>query len=71
MTKNIIRNDTDKHFDISDIEDILACFVDDNGLCKTCGQDHSFRPTFEGVKTSIDDVISELFSPKKEILEAI
>jgi hypothetical protein len=33
-------------------------------LCKTCNQDHSFKTTFEGVKSSID-VITELLQEKK------
>lgn len=32
---------------------------DADRICETCGNDHSFRPDFEGVKTSID-VIPEL-----------
>jgi hypothetical protein len=25
-------------------------------ICERCGQDHSFRPTFEDLKTSIDTI---------------
>ena len=25
-----------------DLEKILASFVDENGICRTCGHDHSF-----------------------------
>lgn len=32
---------------------------DSKRICIECGNDHSFRPNFEGVKTSID-IISEL-----------
>ncbi|PWU80101.1 MAG: hypothetical protein DLM72_13880 [Candidatus Nitrosopolaris wilkensis] len=35
--------------------------VSEKDKCRECGQDHSFRPTFEGVRTSIDqDVIDML-----------
>ena len=30
-----------------------------HGNCKECGQDRAFRPTFDGVKTSID-IIPEM-----------
>jgi hypothetical protein len=39
-------------------------------VCETCGNDHSFRPTFEDVKTSIEIIpvlIEELL--KREQLE--
>jgi hypothetical protein len=51
-----------------DYNDVLRQFIDKNGLCKVCGNDHSFRPTFEGVRTSID-IIPELLSKqtKKKI----
>jgi hypothetical protein len=47
MTKDTLRNEVD-------LEKILASLVDKNGVCKTCGQDHSFEPTFRVTNTSID-----------------
>jgi hypothetical protein len=47
------------------IENFVSYFVDGNGKCNTCGHDHSFRPTFEGVKTSIDIIPKLLRSYKK------
>jgi hypothetical protein len=32
--------------------------------CKECGEDHSFRPTFEGVKTSMN-VIPEMLQQRR------
>jgi hypothetical protein len=50
------------------LKGLLAQFVYSNGICKTCGKDHTFKPTFEDdVKTSID-IIPKLFH-KKEHLE--
>jgi hypothetical protein len=41
-----------------------------NGICKICGQDYSFKPNFEGVKTSIDVIPELLFKQtKKKIFE--
>jgi ArsR family metal-binding transcriptional regulator len=53
-----------------DPDDILSHFVNSNGRCKICGQDHCYTPTFKDVKTSID-VISELFgkNSKPKIVE--
>ena len=39
-------------------------FVCPDLICEQCGQDHSFRPSFEGIKTSID-IIPELLEPRK------
>jgi hypothetical protein len=50
-----------------ELADILYQLMDVNGICKTCGNDHSFQPDFEGVKISIDS-ISELF--RKRLLNA-
>lgn len=56
-----------------DPDDILSYFVDSNGRCKICGQDHSHTPTSKDVKISMD-VISELFgkhSKPKIVKEAL
>jgi hypothetical protein len=60
MTKNTLNNEVDKDSDNDDLEKILASLVDKNGVCKTCGQDHSFRPTFQDTKASID-VMPQVF----------
>jgi hypothetical protein len=49
----------------SDLDDLLSHFVDSSGRCKACGQDHSFNPIFEDVKTSID-IIPELFGQQSK-----
>jgi len=67
-TDYILTDDEDKVFDTSDIEDILTYFVDRNGICKICGQDHSFKPTFEDIKTSID--VIPMLTQTKKIFEA-
>lgn len=33
---------------------ILADFIDEKGMCKKCGRDHSYDPKYENVRTSID-----------------
>jgi hypothetical protein len=43
-----------------DLDIILAQLVDANGICRVYSQSHSFRPDFENVKTSMDN-ISALF----------
>jgi hypothetical protein len=59
MTESKFPDDANKDFDINNIENILAHFVDDKGICKICGHYHRFNPRLEGVKTSID-IIKEL-----------
>jgi hypothetical protein len=55
---------------IDPVEEDLIVFDDDymmtcpDRICSQCGNDHSFRNNFEGVKTSID-FIPELLSNKK------
>jgi hypothetical protein len=46
----------DKSFDYLSCPDLI---------CEQCGQDHSFRPSFEYVNTSID-IIPKLLAPRKE-----
>lgn len=65
MTKNIFTSGTHKGFDSNDIEHILSNYVDSHGICKICGQDHSFKPTFEIVITSID-VIPQLLQKNND-----
>lgn len=43
---------------------ILADFIDENGTCKKCRQNHSYNPTYDDVKSSID-IILELFKRSK------
>jgi hypothetical protein len=59
MTESKFPDDANKDFDINNIENILAHFVDDKGICKICGHYHRFNLRFEGVKASID-IIEEL-----------
>jgi hypothetical protein len=39
-------------------------------LCKECGNDHDFNPSFDDVKTTID-LIPELLMPRNERLKYI
>jgi hypothetical protein len=59
---------TNEPSSIVSVQEILNYLVDKNGLCKICGKDHRFKPTFEHVRTSID-VIPELLLTKS-IFEA-
>ncbi len=52
----------------------LYCYTKDNPfdyfschalICEQCGQDHSFRPSFEDLNTSID-IVPKLLAPRKE-----
>jgi hypothetical protein len=36
-----------------------------DGICKECGQNHSYRPNFSGVQTSIDVIFSEQFNERQ------
>jgi hypothetical protein len=36
------------------LEDILSFFIDENGICKKCGHDHSYHPKYEDLRSSID-----------------
>jgi hypothetical protein len=38
--------------DIDDLMTLRCC----DSICTECGNDHSFQPTFEGVRTSIDAI---------------
>jgi len=54
---------------IDNIDEELIVFDNDflmsctSRICSECGSDHSHRPTFEGVKTSID-ILSKLLQRK-------
>jgi hypothetical protein len=39
-----------------DLDAILTERLYDSGICNTCGQDHSFQPDFERVKTITDNI---------------
>ena len=56
MTESKFPDDANKDFDINNIENILAHFVDDNGICKICGHYQRYKLPFEGVNT-INDII--------------
>ena len=58
-SKDIKSKSTDPPNNIK-LEEILTYFVDENGICKECGQNHSKNPIYEYVKTSID-IIADLF----------
>jgi hypothetical protein len=42
MTKDTLHNEVHKDSDNDDLENILRSLVDENGICRTCGQDHRF-----------------------------
>jgi hypothetical protein len=44
-------NNIDEELIVFDNDFLMSCT---RRICLECGSDHSFRPTFEGVKTSID-----------------
>lgn len=46
------------------IEDILDYFVDGNGICRTCGNDHSYQPNLNDVAYGMD-MVTELFKRKR------
>jgi hypothetical protein len=58
----MIKDQIEEH--LSSIENLLYQFVDDNGVCKTCGQDHRCMSTFKDVKTTID-IIRDLFHKRE------
>jgi hypothetical protein len=41
-------------------------WISAEGICDECGQDHNYKPSFEGVRTSID-TFSELLRSKANI----
>ncbi len=65
MTTNILCNEVDKDFDY-DLDKILNSIVDEDGICKTCGQDHSLKVRLNKVIITINQ-IHKLF--EKEFLE--
>jgi hypothetical protein len=54
-------SDQDSLFQIVTEQDILylECYMQ-HKPCSQCGQDHSFKPSFDNVQTSIDNAL-ELF----------
>ena len=59
-----IKSNLTGHSSIINLEELLTYFMDEIGLCKQCGQNHSHNPEYEDVRTSID-IIAELFKRKK------
>jgi hypothetical protein len=45
MTSVILPDEVDKYCDSDDLEKILALLVKEDGTCRMCGQDHSFKFT--------------------------
>jgi hypothetical protein len=54
MTNYKILSAIDKDSYAESFEDILDQFVGPDGICRTCGKDHRYRPIFENTSTSID-----------------
>jgi hypothetical protein len=68
MTTIVLSEDADKGFFNDDLEKILQSFVDEDGICKICGNDHSPKVTLDGISITINQ-IHKLF--KKEFLEDV
>jgi hypothetical protein len=56
MTNIILSDGVHKDCDSDDLEDILRSLVDENRICKTCGQDHSLKVKFDGVTITINQI---------------
>ena len=70
MTTYILPDEVHKNFCNDDLEKILASLVDEDGMCKTCGHDHSLKVTLDGITFTINQ-IRKLFKEEfEEILEA-
>jgi hypothetical protein len=69
INKETHQQPTQKLSQIDNIEEELMLSDNDflmsysDRICSECGIDHSFRPNFEGVKTSID-IIPQLLQRK-------
>jgi hypothetical protein len=68
MTTSTSTKSSAKDFRATDVSSILAYYIDDDGTCKICGHNHSFKFNYEEAMSSID-IISKLFKQKK-ILES-
>jgi hypothetical protein len=44
----------DEELLVTDNDFLMSCF---DRICVECGNDHSFRPNYEGVNTSIDIIL--------------
>jgi hypothetical protein len=51
MTNAIFSDEVHKDFDANDLENILRSLVDENGICKTCGCDHSIGGKEKSLET--------------------
>jgi len=56
MTYDKFGKSIDKDFGVVNIADILSKFVDANGICKICGHNHRFRPSFKYTKKVISSL---------------
>jgi hypothetical protein len=56
MTYDKFGKNIDKDFGVVNIDDLLLKFVDANGICKTCGHNHRFSPSFKYTKTMISSL---------------
>jgi hypothetical protein len=48
-----------------------SCTQQYDDVCKECGHDHSYRPDFSGVKTSIDIIFSEQLNETQATARAV
>jgi hypothetical protein len=64
MTTSTSTKSSAKDFCDIDISSILAYYIDNDGICKKCGHNHSFKFNYEEAKSSID-IIPKLFKQKK------
>lgn len=55
MTNIIFSDEVHKDCDSDDLESILRTLVDKNGICRTCGCDHSPREKRKSVGCKIND----------------
>jgi hypothetical protein len=56
MTYNKFGKNIDKDFAVVNFDDILSKFVDADGICKTCGHNHRFSPSFKYAKRVVSSL---------------
>jgi hypothetical protein len=60
MTNIIYSDEVLKDCDSDDLENILRSLVDENGICRACGQDHSFTGKEKMTSSHIDGIAQEV-----------
>lgn len=66
MTEDILGRAKNKGYHLNYLDKILDEFVDSNGICRECGQNHRLVPNFDYEMTNMD-TFSELLQTRQKV----